>query len=185
MFLPWEGAKGRKRGDNIHLVRSDINLGDAVVGDEAQLGVHPDIINPSSPPEAPMVNTSHDLVGYNRANGGGRHDPPLDWDNTPITFNRIGTRWGDIQLKNGLANGVASGRIQGYRGEGWYDNVVPYLPGQTRLIGGGMPGYYPAKGPAPSQWDNAYNSGPGQQPMYPGGPGYVVGTEIYNPGSGG
>jgi hypothetical protein len=108
-----------------------------------------------------------------------------EWDGTPITFNRFGTRWGDVQLKNGLANYTASGRIWGYRGEGWYDNVVPVVPGQTRQYGGTMPANYPAKGGAPSQWQDAYNQTAGSQPSYPGGPGFVVGSELYNPGSGG
>lgn len=108
-----------------------------------------------------------------------------EYDRTPITFNRFGTRWGDIQLKNGLANKVASGRINGYRGEGWYDVTVPLIPGQTRLVGSNHPGYFAPKGGAPSQWQDAINQGPGSQPMYPGGPGYLAGPELYNPGSGG
>lgn len=108
-----------------------------------------------------------------------------EYDSTPITFNRFATRWGDVQLKNGLANLVGSGRINGYRGEGWYDVTVPLVPGQTRLIGGGQPGAFVPKGGAPSQWQDGFNAGPGSQPMYPGGPGYLAGPEIYNPGSGG
>lgn len=108
-----------------------------------------------------------------------------EYDNTPIIFNRIGTRWGDLQLKNGLANGVASGRIWGYRGEGWLDNVVPVIPGQTRQIGGGNPANFVARGGAPSQYQQMYDQTAGSQPMYPGGPGYTVGTSLYNPGSGG
>jgi len=108
-----------------------------------------------------------------------------DLDNTPITYNRLATRWADMQLKNGLANGVASGKIWGYRGEGWYDVVVPVIPGQSRLIGGGLPGNYPIIGPAPSQVQNQFNTGPGSQPDYPSGPGSTLGGQLYNPGSGG
>lgn len=108
-----------------------------------------------------------------------------EYDTTPITFNRFGTRWGDVQLKNGLANGVGSGRIYGYRGEGWLDVVVPVWPGQTRLMGGTSPGYYPARGGAPSQYQQMIDQTAGSQPMYPGGPGYAVGQSLYNPGSGG
>lgn len=147
--------------------------------------LYADDANPATTDLRPMRNSSHDLVPLNPVTGSGAHLPPLDYDATPIIFARIATRWADIQLKNGLANGVASGRINGYRGEGWLDNVVPVVPGQTRLSGMRMPGNYPAKGPAPSQWQNAYNSTAGSQPMYPGGPGYVVGAELYNPGSGG
>jgi hypothetical protein len=112
-----------------------------------------------------------------------------DYDHTPIIFQRLATRWGDLQLKNGLANGVGSGKIWGYRGEGWADMVVPVIPGQMRQIGV-LPSSYPIKGPAPSQVQNAYQSTAGQQPMYPGGPGQMYNTgagpvTIVNPGSGG
>lgn len=108
-----------------------------------------------------------------------------DYDATPIVFNRYATRWGDMQLKNGLANGVGSGRIWGYRGEGWADVVVPTIPGQSRLIGGHLPGNYPLVGPAPSQWTDHFNTGPGSQPNYPGGPGQAMSSIIDNPGTGG
>lgn len=104
-----------------------------------------------------------------------------DYDHTPIIFTRFATRWGDVQLKNGLANGVGSGKIWGYRGEGWYDVVVPTIPGQTRQYGGGLPGNYVARGPAPSQWQNAFNATAGSQPQYPGGPGQVAGSQLVSP----
>jgi hypothetical protein len=160
-------------------------ISDPVSANESQMGLNEDTINPATQPSQSMTNTSHDLIGVNPANGSGLHAPPLDWDSTPITFARIATRWADIQLKNGLANGVASGRIFGYKGEGWYDNVVPVIPGQTRQYGGGLPANYPAKGGAPSQWDDHVNTTAGAQPDYPGGPGFISGQQIYNPGSGG
>jgi hypothetical protein len=104
-----------------------------------------------------------------------------DYDHTPIIFTRFATRWGDMQLKNGLANGVASGKIWGYRGEGWLNVLVPTVPGQTRRFGGALPGNYVARGPAPSQWQNNFNAGPGSQPMYPGGPGQVAGSMLVSP----
>lgn len=138
-------------------------------------------INPPSTSGRPMGS-------YNGTLGANMHTIghySNDVDNSPIIFNRFGTRWGDIQLKNGLANNVASGRINGYRGEGWYDVVVPTIPGQTRQYGGQLPANYVAKGPAPSQWQNAYDSTAGQQPLYPGGPGQAMGPVLINPGSGG
>lgn len=107
-----------------------------------------------------------------------------DYDHTPIIFNRFGTRWGDIQLKNGLANGAAQGKIFGYPGEGWFDVVVPQIPGQSRQYGGRLPGNYVAKGGSPSQWQNYVNATAGAQPSYPGGPGQVLGSQLYNPGAG-
>jgi hypothetical protein len=107
-----------------------------------------------------------------------------DYDHSPITYCRFATRWGDMQLKNGLANGVGFGRIFGYRGEGWYDVVVPTIPGQTRQYGGQLPGNYINKGPAPSQWQNWFNMTAGSQPNYPGGPGQVLGNMLDNPGAG-
>jgi hypothetical protein len=103
-----------------------------------------------------------------------------DIDSSPITFNRFGTRWGDVQLKNGLANGVASGKIYGYRGEGWYDVVVPTIPGQTRVFGRRPAGFVP-RGGAPSQWQNAYNATAGSQPQYPAGPGSVLSNSLVSP----
>jgi len=110
--------------------------------------------------------------------------PPPTHDNQPTTFNRFATRWGDLQLRNGLANRVASGQINGYRGEGWYDVAAPTIPGQQRLISGRV-GDFPARGPAPSQWSANVANGPGSQPDYPGGPGYLMGGSLINPGSGG
>jgi hypothetical protein len=142
----------------------------------------PDIENPSAMPYNPMGSVAG-MVGPNPHMSAPNRGE--EFDRTPIIFNRFATRWGDMQLKNGLANGVASGRINSYRGEGWYDVTVPLIPGQTRLIGGGNPGAFVPKGGAPSQWQDNYNQGPGSQPMYPGGPGYLAAPEIYNPGSGG
>jgi hypothetical protein len=144
--------------------------------------IDPVQINPTPTALRPM-GSYNGSVTYNPNIG-----PPgpyaRDIDNTPIIFNRFGTRWGDIQLKNGLANGVASGKIWGYRGEGWYDLITPTIPGQTRQYGKNFADFVP-KGPAPSQWQNFYNQTAGSQPMYPGGPGQIASPLLYNPGSGG
>jgi hypothetical protein len=107
-----------------------------------------------------------------------------DMENTPTTFNLFGTRWCDVQMKNGLANGVASGKRWGYRGAGWYDTIVPSIPGQMRQYGVTSGSFVPKAG-APSQWQQHYNDTAGSQPLYPGGVGQVMGTELINPGSGG
>src|SRR5580698_2833007 len=124
----------------------------------------PNIINPTGIPMSPnmgQVTANPRMTTPNR---------DQEYDGTSITFNRIGTRWGDVQLANGLRDYIATGRINGYRGEGWYDVVVPVVPGQTRLIGSSSPGYYAPKGGAPSQWVANYQATAGAQPMYPGGP---------------
>ena len=162
--------------------KQDGDITDPVSGDEAQLGLSGDVINPAVTPTSPMRSIAG-MVGANPhmaiPNRG------EEYDTTPITFNRIGTRWCDTQLNNGLRDYVASGRINSYRGEGWYDVTVPLVPGQTRLVGSNHPGYFVPKGGAPSQWQDAYNSTAGAQPSTPGGPGYLAAPSLYNPGSGG
>lgn len=153
--------------------------------DEGEAGESgkPLLTNPNpADTHAPMKNVGGNL-GVNMHTVGHYGN---DMDGTPIVFNRFGTRWGDMQLKNGLANGVASGRVWGYRGEGWYDVVVPVVPGQTRLIGGRMPGFYPAKGPSPGQWQDSQDGTVASQvDDTPGGPGHMMGQSLYNPGTGG
>jgi hypothetical protein len=145
------------------------------------------VINPESDNARPMGSYNGTLGlmvdGEGQPNTIGYY--ARDYDHSPIIFSRFATRWGDVQLKNGLANGVGSGRIWGYRGEGWLDVTVPTVPGQTRQYGGQLPGNYVQKGPAPSQWTNHVNTGPGSQPNYPGGPGQIMGSALDNPGSGG
>lgn len=96
-----------------------------------------------------------------------------DIETAPTTFNRIGTRWGDVQLSNGWQN-TDYGRRTGYAAKGYLIAVLPSLPGQTRLSGSN-PADFPARGPAPSQWQFHVNSSAGSQPSYPGGPGYIMG----------
>jgi hypothetical protein len=151
------------------------------------MGEYPANAHPQIDPEPTALRAMQPLNGLTFANPniGGSSGPAAstyarDIDGTPITFNRFGTRWGDMQLKNGLANGVASGKIWGYRGEGWYDVVVPTIPGQTRQIGK-TPNTFVPRGGAPSQWQNYVQSGPGSQPDYPGGPGQVMGGQLVSP----
>lgn len=154
---------------------------------DSEMGEFPAEDMPQTDPEPTPLRPMGSINGTTIANP--HIGPPgpyaRDLDLQPITFNRFGTRWGDVQLKNGLANGVASGRIWGYRGEGWYDVVVPTIPGQTRLFGNNKPSAYPIKGMAPSQWQNYVQNTAGSQPDYPGGPGQMLGQMLDNPGSGG
>lgn len=96
-----------------------------------------------------------------------------DMQNQPTTFNRIGTRWGDVQLSNGWQN-TNYGNRMGYRAAGYLIAVSQAVPGQTRMAGS-RTADFPMKGPAPSQWDYHVMSSAGSQPNYPGGPGYVMG----------
>lgn len=106
----------------------------------------------------------------------------IDMENAPTTFARIATRWGDLQLSNGLDR-TNFGRRFTYSNVGYLANVMPTVPGQDRLSGI-HPANYPMRGPAPSQWDTHVANTAGSQPNYPGGPGQVMGA-VRNPGSGG
>jgi hypothetical protein len=104
-----------------------------------------------------------------------------DIETGPLTFNRIGTRWGDVQLKNGWGWTNFGRRMTG-PAAGYLVAVVPTIPGQTRLIGKHS-GDFPARGPAPSQWQQYVDSTTGMMPSYPGGPGQSLGA-IVNRGNG-
>lgn len=129
--------------------------------------------------------TTQPSQGMKRIVGTLRANPNIapcqnDMDYSPITFNRHGTRWGDMQLNNGWQDTNYGKRLR-YGTQGYLNEVVPIIPGQSRLI----PSGFPRQSLAPSQWQNNINNGPGQQPNYPGGPGQVMGTALVNPGSGG
>lgn len=106
----------------------------------------------------------------------------FDMETAPTTFARIATRWGDLQLSNGVGS-TNFGRRFTYSNVGYLANVMPTIPGQSRLSGT-TPNSYPARGTAPSQWQFHVDNGPGSQPNYPGGPGYVMG-QISHVGSSG
>jgi hypothetical protein len=105
-----------------------------------------------------------------------------DMMNAPVTFNRIGTRWGDVQLSNGWDRTNYGRRLQ-YATAGYLNVVMPNIPGQSRQSGQ-QAGDFPVKGMAPAQWQYHFDQTAGMQPNYPGGPGQAMGT-IFNPGSGG
>lgn len=106
-----------------------------------------------------------------------------DMQNEPVTFARIATRWGDVQLSNGWQF-TNYGNRMGFREAGYLIAVNQPLHGQTRLTGSN-PSDFPAKGPAPSQWDYHVMSSAGAQPNYPGGPGYIMGKPGYVGSAGG
>ncbi len=85
-----------------------------------------------------------------------------------------------VQLSNGWDR-TSFGLRQNIPG-GYLFAQTPFSPGLNRMQGQGYADFMPV-GAAPSQWWRHWLSGPGQQPDYPGGPGYVLG-DIRSPGSG-
>lgn len=106
------------------------------------------------------------------------------FDNQPITFTRYtNNNTHLVQLSNGWQNTNYGKRLI-YKGSGYLNEVVPRIPGQTRLYGG-PPNSFVPRGNAPAQWQANVDNGPGMQPESPGGPGQMLGTNLRNPGSGG
>jgi len=106
-----------------------------------------------------------------------------DMMNAPTTFNRIGTRWGDVQLRNGWQTTNYGRRMTGPEAHQMVA-ITPRIPGQDR-ISGTHPADFPVRGPAPSQWDFHVANSAGSQPSYPGGPGYMMGNPGFTGSSGG
>lgn len=111
-----------------------------------------------------------------------------DIDNTPRQFRRNVNASGlqDVQIHNGLRWGVGRGirRIAGF-GTSAYPNAylygaAPIIPGQQRGDAGG----FHKRGPSYYQIQNWLQAGPGSQPVNPGGPGTIAGSQLYNPGGG-
>jgi hypothetical protein len=108
-----------------------------------------------------------------------------DLETGPVTFARYNMARGvhDVQLSNGWQN-TAYGLICNYRNEGYLSEVVPVVPGQSRLYGSyGPPAGFVPRGNAPAQWQNIVNAVQ-QQPSNPAGPGQSMGP-IASTGAGG
>jgi hypothetical protein len=86
----------------------------------------------------------------------------------------------DVQLVNGLQNGIAAGWRIPYRGAGWLFMAAPRIPGQQR---GDVAGFH-RRGPSPLNWEQMWNNGPGAQPDNPGGPGRIAAPRFVNPMTG-
>ena len=86
----------------------------------------------------------------------------------------------DVQLHNGLHNGIAAGWRIPYFGAGWLFMAAPRIPGQTR---GDVAGFH-ARGPSPLNYQNMWEKGPGSQPDNPGGPGRIAAPRFVNPMTG-
>lgn len=111
-----------------------------------------------------------------------RQAPTCDEDKLPHQFRRYVNASGaqDMQLQNGLRNGVAAGWRIPYLGAGWLFTVVPRIPGQTR---GDVAGFH-KRGPSPLNYQNMWQNGPGSQPDNPGGPGRIAAPTFINPMTG-
>jgi hypothetical protein len=124
------------------------------------------------------------MQGYN---GGlvrkpNRRAPSSDVDILPHQFRRFVNASGvqDVQLHNGLHNGIAAGWRIPYAGAGYLFAVVPRIPGQTR---GDVAGFH-KRGPSPLNYQNFWQQGPGSQPDNPGGPGRIAAPQFINPMTG-
>lgn len=111
-----------------------------------------------------------------------RQAPSSDVDTLPHQFRRYVNASGvqDVQLANGLRNGVAAGWRIPYLGAGWLFAAAPRIPGQTR----GDVGGFHVRGPSPLNYDQMWQNGPGSQPANPGGPGRIAAPAFVNPMSG-
>lgn len=111
-----------------------------------------------------------------------RQAPSCDADILPHQFRRYVNASGaqDMQLINGLQNGIAAGWRIPYLGTGWLFAVVPRIPGQTR---GDVSGFH-KRGPSPLNYDQMWQDGPGSQPSNPGGPGRIAAPTFVNPMTG-
>lgn len=86
----------------------------------------------------------------------------------------------DVQLNNGLQRGIGRGKIMHHIGEGYLYGVMPIIPGQTR---DNVAGFH-RRGPSPFNVQDVWDSGPGAQPLHPGGPGKIAAPRFINPMSG-
>jgi hypothetical protein len=111
-----------------------------------------------------------------------RQAPTCDADILPHQFRRYVNASGaqDMQLINGLQNGIAAGWRIPYFGAGWLFAEAPRIPGQTR---GDVSGFH-KRGPSPLNYEQMWQSGPGSQPSNPGGPGRIAAPTFVNPMTG-
>jgi hypothetical protein len=111
-----------------------------------------------------------------------RQAPDSDVDGLPHQLRNFVNASGaqDVQLINGLQNGIAAGWRIPYFGAGWLFMAAPRIPGQTR---GDVAGFH-KRGPSPLNYQNMWENGPGSQPDNPGGPGRIAAPTFINPMTG-
>jgi hypothetical protein len=124
------------------------------------------------------------MQGYNNGiqRKWNRQAPDSDADHLPHQLRNFVNASGaqDVQLHNGLHNGIAAGWRIPYRGSGWLFMAAPIIPGQTR---GDVAGFH-ARGPSPLNYQQMWEQGPGSQPDNPGGPGRIAAARFVNPMTG-
>jgi hypothetical protein len=100
-------------------------------------------------------------------------------DDSPVTVARYNMARGmhDTQLSNGWQR-TNYGHRTTYASSGYLAEVVPQVPGQSRLFGqGGTPtAFTPKGGIAPSGWQNLVDQAQQQSVSTTGGPGQLGGT---------
>jgi hypothetical protein len=128
-------------------------------------------------PEAPMK-VYNGLI-YRKLN---RQAPDSDVDGLPHQVRSYVNASGaqDVQIGNGMQNGIATGLRIPYAGAGYLYAVVPRIPGQTR---GDVAGFH-VRGPSPVNYTAMWEAGPGSQPDNPGGPGRIAAPRFINPMTG-
>lgn len=111
-----------------------------------------------------------------------RQAPDSDVDGLPHQLRNFVNASGaqDVQLINGLQNGILAGLRIPYLGAGWLFMAAPRIPGQTR---GDVAGFH-RRGPSPLNYQQMWENGPGSQPANPGGPGRIAGPQLVNPMTG-
>lgn len=110
-----------------------------------------------------------------------RLSPESDADHSPREFRRFVNASGvqDVQIKNGLWGKTTMGRRQPIDYVDYLYAANPRIPGQRRDDIGGKH----KRGIDPQSWQALVDSGPGSQPVNPGGPGQMVGDSLWNPGT--
>jgi hypothetical protein len=124
------------------------------------------------------------MQGYNNGlqRKWNRLPPTTDADRLPHQVRNFVNASGaqDVQLVNGLQNGIAAGLRIPYWGSGYLFMAAPRIPGQTR---GDVAGFH-RRGPSPLNYQNMWEQGPGAQPDNPGGPGRIAAPRFVNPMTG-
>lgn len=124
------------------------------------------------------------MQGYNNGlqRKWNRLPPSTDADYLPHQLRNFVDASGaqQMQIGNGLQNGIAAGKRIPYRGAGYLFMAAPIIPGQTR---GDVSGFH-ARGPSPLNYQSMWQAGPGSQPDNPGGPGQIAAPTFVNPMTG-
>jgi hypothetical protein len=115
-----------------------------------------------------------------------RHAPTTDLNTAPHDFQHYVNASGftDVQLNNGMHRKILTGLKSPalLAQANFLSTVVPIIPGQSRQ--GGHGGFQP-KGIDPQSYAALVQSGPGSQPVNPGGPGKIAADYYVNPYAGG